>query len=152
LKDWMKIAFTLIIGIFLGIAGTGAYLHHRFHEARAHQGNFNPFLDRLTSKLTLTPTQRESIRAVLSDFQAQLESTRQDTNIKLKSMRDSSNDKIRAILNPEQKQKFNEIVTQWESKHNDPKGWNVPGAMPPPLGALIPRTNCPPTPPSDGKP
>lgn len=148
----MKIAFALIIGIFLGIAGTGAFIHHRFHEARTHQGNFNPFLDKLTAKLSLSSTQRDSIKAILTGFQTQLESTRQDTNLKLKTLRDASNDKIRAVLNPDQKQKFNEIVSQWEAKHNDPKGWNVPGAMPPPLGALVPGANCPPTPFTDGKP
>jgi Spy/CpxP family protein refolding chaperone len=148
----MKIAFALIIGIFLGIAGTGIFIHHRFQEARHHQGNFNPFLDKLTTKLSLSSTQRDSIKSILTDFQSQLETARQDTNLKLKTMRDSYNDKIRSILNPDQKQKFNEIVSQWEAKHNNSKGWNVPGAMPPSLGALVPGIPCPPTPPSGGKP
>jgi hypothetical protein len=148
----MKISFSLIIGVFLGVAGTGIYIHHCFHEAHAHQGNFNPFLDKLTTRLGLSNEQRESIKTIFQEFGKQLEAARLDTNSKLKTLRDASNDKIRAVLNDDQKQKFNDMITKWEATHKDPKGWNVPGAMPPPsLGALVPRSNSPPTP-SDGKP
>lgn len=143
----MKITFAFIIGIFLGVAGTGVYIHHCFHQARAHQGNFNPFLDRLSTRLNLTNEQRESIRAIFNDFETKLEAARLNTNLKLKGLRDASNEKIRALLNPEQKQKFSDMIAKWDAKHNDPKGWNVPGSMPPPsLGALVPRSNSPPTP------
>jgi hypothetical protein len=152
MNNWMKITFAFVIGVFLGVAGTGLYIHHCFHEARARQGNFKPFLDKLTARLGLSSAQRESIGAVFSDFGTKLEASRVDTNLKLKALRDASNEKIRAILNDDQKQKFNDMISKWEATHNDPKGWNVPGAMPPPsLGALVPRSNSPPTP-SDGKP
>ncbi len=128
----MKISFALFIGICLGAAGTGIYIHHCFHEAHARQGDFNPFLNRLSVNLKLTPAQTETIRGIFNDFRSQLESARLDTNTKLKSLRDASNDKIRAVLNDEQKQKFNQMIAKWESRHSDPKGWNVPGAVPPP--------------------
>ncbi len=153
MKDWMKITFAFIIGAFLGVAGTGFYIHYCFHQARAHQGNFNPFLDRLTTRLDLSASQRESIRTILNDFETNLESARLDTNLKLKGLRDASNEKIRAVLNPDQKEKFNDMIAKWEAKHSDSKGWNVPGAMPPAsLGALIPRSNSPPTPCNVNKP
>lgn len=152
MKSWMKITFAFVIGIFLGVAGTGIYIHHCFHVAKARQGNFNPFLDRLTTRLGLSSEQRESIKAIFNDFGTQLESARLETNLKLKGLRDTSNEKIRGILNDDQKQKFNEMISKWEANHNNPKGWNVPGSMPPPsLGALVPHAHAPPTP-SDGKP
>ena len=148
----MKITFAFVIGVFLGVAATGIYIHHCFHEARARQGNFNPFLDKLTTRLGLSSTQRESIRAIFNNFGTKLEAERLDTNHELKALRDASNEKIRAILNDDQKQKFNDMISKWEAAHNDPKGWNVPGAMPPPsLGALVPRCNSSPTP-SKGNP
>lgn len=122
MKDWMKITFALVIGIFLGVAGTGIYIHHCFHEARAHQGNFNPFLDKLTTRLGLSNEQRESIKTIFQEFGKQLEAARLDTNLKLKTLRNASNDKIRAVLNDDQKQKFNDMVAKYESNHKNPEG------------------------------
>src|SRR6185295_98625 len=67
------------------------------HSAGSGRGAFG-FVSTLERKVGLTPEQRDSVRGLLAE-------QRQKTQ----AMREETDNKIRALLNPEQQKKFDEV-------------------------------------------
>jgi Spy/CpxP family protein refolding chaperone len=70
-------------------------------------------LAHMTKRYKLTADQQSQIKPILQDEQQQMQSMHSDTSTsredkmaKMKSMREADNQKIEAVLNDEQKQKF----------------------------------------------
>jgi Spy/CpxP family protein refolding chaperone len=73
-------------------------------------------LERLSENLNLTDDQKQQIKPILEDRQKQAEQLHSDTSMsmddkraKMRSLSEESNNKIRAILNDDQKQKFDKM-------------------------------------------
>ena len=73
-------------------------------------------LDRLTQRLNLTDDQKNQIRPILEERQQKMQSlhsdnshSREDKMSKARSTFEDSNNKIRAVLNEDQKQKFDQM-------------------------------------------
>jgi Spy/CpxP family protein refolding chaperone len=73
-------------------------------------------LQRLSENLNLTDDQKQQIKPILEDRQKQAEQLHSDTSMsmddkraKMRSLMEESNNKIRAILNDDQKQKFDKM-------------------------------------------
>lgn len=82
--------------------------HHGGHRMDADQR-----LAHMTKRYKLTADQQSQIKPILQDEQQQMESMRSDTSTsrqdkmeKMKSMHEADSQKIEAVLNDEQKQKY----------------------------------------------
>jgi Spy/CpxP family protein refolding chaperone len=65
-------------------------------------------LERLTRELDLTDDQRSKVEAVLTARRSRLDALQQDVRAKFEAEQDSLRTEIRAVLTPEQQQKFDE--------------------------------------------
>jgi Spy/CpxP family protein refolding chaperone len=72
-------------------------------------------LQAMTEFLGLTPAQQSQIKPILEDTQQQMQAimkddslSREDRGSKMRSLREATDEKIRAVLNDEQKKKFDE--------------------------------------------
>jgi Spy/CpxP family protein refolding chaperone len=63
------------------------------------------FVATLERKVGLTPEQRDSVRGLLAEQRQKSQALREETD-----------SKIRAILNPEQQQKFDEVLAEQKSR------------------------------------
>jgi len=139
----IKTAIVFIVGILLGVAGTGLYIHHCFARSWINSGNHNHAVDMLASKLNLTSDQKTKIEKVFDDNAPAVETVRLETNAKLQAVRDKTSAQIRLLLTSDQQQKFDALKTEWDKKRNtNDKGWHIPGLPPgaPPSGC--PGTMC----------
>ena len=107
-----KIVSTLMV-VFLAGAATGALsmrlgLHERLHRPapRASAQNRDAILNQFKTELGLTPAQTEKLALVLDDYRQYYQSLQDQ----LDDMRNTGKNQIMAILNPEQRQKFEKMM------------------------------------------
>ncbi len=107
-----KIVSTLMV-VFLAGAATGALtmqvgLHKLLHRgpARITSQNRDAILNQFRTELGLTPTQTEKLASVLDDYRQYYQSVQDQ----LDDMRNTGKNQIMAILNPEQRQKFEKMM------------------------------------------
>jgi periplasmic protein CpxP/Spy len=80
-------------------------------------------LQRMTTKLNLTSAQQTQIKPILQDRQQKMQALKQDQTIsqtdrssQAKSIKDDTNNKIEAVLNDDQKQKFEAMMEKKSDK------------------------------------
>jgi len=97
-------------------------------------------LNMMTQKLNLTPDQVTQVKAIQSDQATQMRALRDDTSTskadkrtKMMDIRKSSDDKIRALLTPDQQTKFDAMQAQMKEKAQERKerGGGTPPSQPP---------------------
>jgi periplasmic protein CpxP/Spy len=115
--------FTLALGGMLAVSVSGAALAQDNPAPAQDQGQpggrgpmrMNPDrqLERMTHELALTPDQQSQIKPMLVERQQKMEAVFQDQSLsqedrraKMQSIRQESQGKIAAVLNDQQKQKF----------------------------------------------
>lgn len=122
MKPWFKIAAVFGAGFLLGGASFGLVIHHSF---KRFNGPPNPdaILRMLSSKLNLTPEQKDKVAVLLKEETPKMEALHQESQDHFKSQRDSFNAKLRPILNQGQQKKLDEMIARWESRDHD-KNWH----------------------------
>jgi hypothetical protein len=93
-------------------------------------------LQRLDKALKLSDDQKKQIKPILEDREQKMQSLRSDTSLsqqdrwgKMRSAREESNGKIRALLNDDQKNKFDEMEQRGRREGHRP-GAGAPPANP----------------------
>jgi hypothetical protein len=142
MNNTIKTTIVFVVGILLGVAGTGLYIHHCFARAWINSGNHKHAVDVLDSKLSLSADEKVKIEKIFDDNAPSIEAIRLETNAKLQTVRDNTSAQIRLLLNSDQQQKFDVLRAEWDKKRNaNDKGWHIPGLPPgPPPGG--PGTMC----------
>jgi len=105
------------------------------HMGPRHRMTPDEELQRLDKSLKLTDDQKSQIKPILEVRQKQVESLHSDTSLspedrmgKMRSLMKESNDKIRALLNDDQKKQFDEMQQHGRGR----MGGHRPGGGPPP--------------------
>jgi Spy/CpxP family protein refolding chaperone len=114
-----RILSTLTL-VFLAGAAAGALsmrlgLHQQLHHTsaastRSPQANRDLILNRFRTELDLTPAQTEKLALVLDDYRQYYQSLQDQ----LDDLRATGKNSITRILNPEQRVKFEKIITELE--------------------------------------
>jgi len=83
----------------------------------------------LTKQLSLTSDQQPKVLDLMKSEQSQMEKVRSDSSLsqddrraKMTDIRKSTDDQVRALLNPDQQKKFDEMQSrreQWQGHHHD---------------------------------
>jgi periplasmic protein CpxP/Spy len=92
-------------------------------QAPHHQMDPDRQVKMLTKKLDLTAEQQTQIRSILTDRQQQFESIRNDSSLapkdrreKMRSLREDSDTKIKAVLTDSQKQTYEQMQAQMRQR------------------------------------
>jgi periplasmic protein CpxP/Spy len=122
-KRFLTIAASGVLVIGLALCGvqanaqSGSSEGHR--RGRRHQMSPDQQLQRLSETLSLTDDQKGQIRPILEDRHQKMQSIRSESSLsrqerisKMRSIFEESDNKIRAVLNDDQKQKFDEMRQQ----------------------------------------
>jgi periplasmic protein CpxP/Spy len=102
-------------------------------DMRGHQIEF------LTKKLSLTPDQVTQVKAIDADTWKQSKAVHEDTTIadadkrsKMMDIHKASQDKIRALLTPDQQTKFDAMQAEMKNRMGNRHGGGPGGPPPPP--------------------
>jgi Spy/CpxP family protein refolding chaperone len=114
LKVVLGILAVFILGAVAGgVIGRGACWH------RPHWGEIHPrevVVRKLTRKLHLDDAQKARVEVIVNDAHDQMREMRRETQPKIDSIMGNAQDKIRAILRPDQKAEFEKLVNRWKAE------------------------------------
>jgi Spy/CpxP family protein refolding chaperone len=96
-------------------------------------------LQMMTKQLNLTADQQQKIKPLLESESQQMQALHQDTSLsqeermsKMQQIRQGTNEQIKSSLNPDQQQKFDEMMARRGHGHGGPGGAPPAGQSPPP--------------------
>ena len=98
---WTVLATALIGGLLIGFAAST--LAYRYRILRVPGGNV---IERMDRELSLTPAQRHQIKGIMQDTRFKVQQLHQDFRHQRHDLFVQALQQIRAILTPEQQEKF----------------------------------------------
>jgi|SRR5579875_3771000 len=113
-RAYLYFVVTFLIGIAVGAAGLYYYAwrarlwHHPWNENRA--------IHRMTRRLDLAPPQVQELRAILDNTVKQWNQIQDQMKPQLDALHKQTDDRIRQILNTEQRNKFEVLVREHERR------------------------------------
>jgi Spy/CpxP family protein refolding chaperone len=115
-RDIIVLVAVLLAGCLLGIAGN-RYFERRFLKSPGYSTGLrtqsNP--ERLARRLQLTAEQEVQLKAILEDSRHQINAGTAELESKVEAIRSATNGKIAAILNDEQRKRFQQLLSEAEA-------------------------------------
>ncbi len=117
MKKW-KVVIGIIAVFILG-AVAGGVISHAACWNRPHWGEIHPreqVVRRLSRKLHLDADQKAQVEVIVNDAHNQMREMRRETQPKIDSIMGNAQQKIRAILRPDQKAEFEKLIARWKAQ------------------------------------
>jgi Spy/CpxP family protein refolding chaperone len=115
MKNWKAIVGVIAVFVLGTLAGsfmTVGIIRHRFHHGQAGQAMADHIVRKLSWDLRLDATQREQLRAIVNDGRKEMHALRPQ----IESILTRSEAKVRAILRPDQQEKFDKLVAERKAR------------------------------------
>lgn len=115
------LAIVFMLGILAGVGGTlvvSPYVH-RHEQHHTPKQDRQHFIQQMQKMLDLTPQQTAQFSAILQETTERWEALHQQVEPQFEAIRQQQRNKVRAILNPQQVQKFNEFVARFDAHRKE---------------------------------
>jgi Spy/CpxP family protein refolding chaperone len=112
LKVWLVLVVVFILGSFTGGAVTGFYRA----LSRPDRNSGRDKMEKLRRDLSLTDDQMKSVSTILDETKNEYKALRAEVKPRFDEPRQKARAKIRALLTPEQQQKFDAFVAQQDAQ------------------------------------
>lgn len=119
LKIWVVLVVVFVLGCVTGVALTGLY-RSRASGDRPERAPHERF-EKMRRELSLTDQQTTAVRAIVDETRNEYRALRTELRPRFEEPRLKARSRIRALLTPEQQQKFDAMVAQQDAKHDDQK-------------------------------
>lgn len=116
LKVWLVLVVVFVLGSITGAALTGLY-RSRAGADRPEKAMHERF-ERMRRELNLTDEQTKSVSTILDETRNEYRSLRAELRPRFEEPRQKARAKIRALLTPEQQQKFDALVAQQDAQRD----------------------------------
>ena len=115
---WVGLVF--LLGAALGGLGGYVFLHQKYTVTSAapttDAAKRAQKVQELTRVANLTPEQSQQLDAIIADIQSQIKSIRKTVEPQFNEAREKGRERIRAILNAEQRPKFEEFIRKLDEE------------------------------------
>jgi protein CpxP len=120
LKIWLVLLVVFVLGSVTGAALTGLYRSRAGGGgAEAHERAARERFEKMRSELNLTDQQTSSVRTILDETRNEYRALRTELRPRFEEPRMKARAQIRALLTPEQQQKFDAMVAQQDAQHDE---------------------------------
>ena len=120
LKIWLVLAVVFVLGCVTGVALTGLYRSRASGDRpEARERAMNERFEKMRSELSLTDQQTTAVRTILDETRNEYRALRTELRPRFDEPRQKARARIRALLTPEQQQKFDAMVAQQDAKHDE---------------------------------
>ena len=106
LKIWLVLLVVFVLGSVTGAALTGLYRSRAGGGAEARERAMHERFERMRSELNLTDQQTTSVRTILDETRNEYKALRTELRPRFEEPRTKARARIRALLTPEQQQRF----------------------------------------------
>ena len=115
---WVGLVF--LLGAALGGLGGYVFTHQKYTVTTAapttDAAKRAQKVQELTRVANLTPEQSQQLDAIIADIQSQMKSIRKTVEPQFNEAREKGRERIRAILNAEQRPKFEEFIRKLDEE------------------------------------
>jgi len=121
LKIWLVLLAVFVLGSVTGAALTGLYRSRAAggSGAEAHERAMHERFEKMRAELNLTDQQTASVRTILDETRNEYRALRTELRPRFEEPRMKARARIRALLTPEQQQKFDAMVAQQDAQHDE---------------------------------
>ena len=119
LKIWLVLLVVFLLGSVTGAALTGLYRSRAGGGAEARERAMHERFEKMRTELNLTDQQTTSVRAILDETRNEYRAVRKELRPRFEEPRMKARARIRALLTPEQQQKFDAMVAQQDAQHDE---------------------------------
>jgi len=115
LKVWLVLVVVFVLGSITGAALTGLY---RSRSGSEKSDNKNPQarFEKMQRELNLSEDQTKAVSGILDEARNEYRALRSELRPRFEEPRLKARAKIRALLTPEQQQKFDALVAQQDAQ------------------------------------
>lgn len=126
MKRWKSILGVLLV--FLLGALAGAAVVHRYDRQSVEavlsgkgDATAELIVRRLSRSLDLDPAQRDQVRAIVTETRREIAEIRQPVQARIDAALESSRGRVRALLRPDQQEKFDRIQSERRKRRGRPE-------------------------------
>ncbi len=121
LKMWLVLVAVFVLGSVTGVALTGLY------RSRAAAGDrpetrekaMHDRFEKMRAELNLTDDQTKAVQAVIDETRNEYRALRTELRPRFEEPRQKARARIRALLTPEQQQKFDGMVARQDAQRDE---------------------------------
>ena len=119
LMMWLVLVAVFLLGSLSGAALTGLIRSRASTERPDREKAMKERFDKMRSELNLTDQQTTAVRAILEETRNEYRALRTELRPRFEAPRQKARTRIRALLTPEQQQKFDAMVTQHDAQRDE---------------------------------
>src|SRR5712692_9750032 len=121
LKIWLVLVAVFVLGSVTGAALTGLLYRSRASNERpeAHEKAMHERLMKMRTELNLTDEQTKAVQAIIDETRNEYHALRTELRPRFEEPRQKARARIRALLTPEQQQKFDGMIAQQDAQRDE---------------------------------
>ncbi len=119
LKIWLVLVAVFVLGCVTGVALTGLYRSRASSGTESRERAMHERFERMRRELNLTDQQTATVRTILDETRNEYRALRTELRPRFEEPRLKARSRIRALLTPEQQQKFDAMVAQQDAQHDE---------------------------------
>ena len=120
LKIWVVLLVVFVLGSVTGAALTGLYRSRAGGAGpEARERAMHERFEKMRTELNLTDQQTTSVRTILDETRNEYRALRTELRPRFEEPRMKARTRIRALLTPEQQQKFDALVAKQDAQHDE---------------------------------
>lgn len=127
-RAYVYFVLIFVLGIVIGAAGMYCYGWYTGHWHRGFSRH--RVIDYLQKELDLSQTQTQQLQQIFRSMDQKESDLREQVAPQFQAIREEARTETRKILNPQQLEKFNEMVKRWDARRQ--KSRRQPPPPPPP--------------------
>jgi Spy/CpxP family protein refolding chaperone len=120
LKMWLVLVAVFVLGSVTGAALTGLLYRSRASNDRTGgEKAMHERFEKMRTELKLTDDQTKAVRAIIDETRNEYRTLRTELRPKFEEPRLKARARIRALLTPEQQQKFDAMIAQQDAQREE---------------------------------
>jgi Spy/CpxP family protein refolding chaperone len=120
LKMWLVLVAVFVLGSVTGVALTGLYRSRAAGDRpETREKAMHERFEKMRTELKLTDEQTKAVQAIIDETRNEYRALRTELRPRFEEPRQKARARIRALLTPEQQQKFDGMIAQQDAQRDE---------------------------------
>ena len=120
LKMWLVLVAVFVLGSVTGVALTGLYRSRAAGDRpETREKAMHERFEKMRTELKLTDEQTKAVQAIIDETRTEYRALRTELRPRFEEPRQKARTRIRALLTPEQQQKFDGMIAQQDAQRDE---------------------------------